>query len=86
MDDDGPVADESIAAGIGRQIEVCVLGKETSSRCTAMLAAEIANLASSWVTWVARRLFTAIVWVQVLPSGSAITVCWHGTDMNVISC
>lgn len=86
MDDDGLVADESIAAGISRQIEVCVLGKETSSKNSAMLAAQITNLASSWITWVARRLFTAVVRVQVLPSGSAIAVCWYGADMNVISC
>lgn len=31
MDDDGPIAEESIADGISRQIAVCVLGKEIIS-------------------------------------------------------
>lgn len=84
VDDDGPVANESIAARISRQIEVCVLGRKNISRSRAMLATEIANLASSWVTWVARRLFTMVVGIQMFPGGIAIAVCWHREEMNVI--
>lgn len=50
-----------------------------------MLATEITNLASGRITWVARRLFTAVVGIQMLTSGIAITACWHKTEMNVIS-
>jgi hypothetical protein len=63
MNNNGLIADESIAAGISRQIEICVLGKETSSRSSAMLPAKITNLANGRITWVTRRLFTAVVGV-----------------------
>ena len=84
MDDKGLVADESIAAGISGQIEICVLGKESESRSKAMLATEITNLASSGIGWVARRYFAAVVGIQVLSSGIAITICGHRTNVNVV--
>lgn len=77
MNHDAAVAKERVYAGLGREVQVQVGGLKTGASWRShgtMFAAQVADLATFWLGWVADWGFTALVRVEVSHGGRAVAI------------